>query len=629
MSKFGYIKVATGTYNVAVGNVKKNTESMIQLMEQAQKEQVELLLFPELSLTGYTCQDLFLQRRLTDQAMQGLEKVCQNSIGKNMLIVVGVPLRVEGMLFNCAAFCYNGRVEAVVPKTYIPTYHEFYEKRWFSQASNCLVDQVELFGSQVPFGTNIIVETKSGMKVAAEICEDLWVNLPPSSVHTVYGANIIVNPSASNDLVSKKEYRRNLVSMQSARCLCAYVYASSGEGESTTDLIFSNHCMISENGRMNQESSSVGLMTALIDVEKLENDRIKMNSFAWNVPEVKQQYRRVQIDMDSSHEELPQEVNPYPFIPCDETEREERCKEILGMQARGLYERLKKIGVKKVVIGISGGLDSTLALLVTKRAFEMLQLPMENIICITMPGFGTSNHTKHNSLTLMELCNVTSRVIDIKAACNQHFKDIDHPTDQYDVTYENVQARERTQILMDVANKENAIVIGTGDLSELALGWCTYNGDHMSMYAVNVSIPKTLVRYLVMAYAHMEPELYEVLTSICDTEISPELLPLDANGKIQQKTEGTIGKYDLHDFFLYNFIRNGYSKEKIFALAKIAFPKVKETEIEVTLNRFFQRFFTQQFKRSCLPDGPKVGSVSLSPRGDWRMPSDADVTGWM
>lgn len=630
MSTFGYVKVATGTFRVSVGTVSKNVKAMCTLMDEAEEKQVELLVFPELSLTGYTCADLFLQRKLTNDALDGLRSICEHSKGKHMLTVVGIPLRVQGMLFNCAAFVHDGKVNAVVPKTYVPTYNEFYEKRWFSQSSNRRNNQIRLFGEEVPFGTNYIIETTSGMKIAAEICEDLWVNLPPSSIHTMYGANIVVNPSASNDLVSKKEYRRNLVSMQSARCMCAYLYASAGEGESTTDVIYSNHCMISENGVMKEEGSQLGLMTAVIDVEKLENDRVKYNSFAWNMPVVTEEYKTIVVNLDSVNPKvLPENVNPYPFIPSDRTERANRCKEIIGMQARGLYERLKKIGIKKAVIGISGGLDSTLALLVTKRAFEMLEYPSENIICVTMPGFGTSDHTKNNSLKLMELCKVTAYTIDIKAACNQHFEDIGHEKDKYDVTYENVQARERTQILMDIANQENAIVIGTGDLSELALGWCTYNGDHMSMYAVNVSIPKSLVRYLVMEYTELAPELTEVLTSICNTEISPELLPLDANGNIQQKTEGTIGKYDLHDFFLYHFMRNGFEREKIFALAKVAFPQIAESEIQKTLEMFYKRFFTQQFKRSCLPDGPKVGSVCLSPRGDWRMPSDADVTGWL
>lgn len=622
--EYGYIKTATASFDIQVAGVSANVESMLRLMKQAQEQQVELLVFPELCVTGYSCGDLFLTRRLLNQAQEGLKRLAAASAGSYCLMVVGAPICHNERLYNCAVFIQNGQLQGIVPKSYIPGYKEFYEKRWF--ASGKQIQAEEELG--VPFGTHVMMQLGSDTRVAAEICEDLWVSSSPSIRHCLNGADLVVNLSASNETVSKKAYRQDLVKMQSAKCMCGYIYASSGEGESTTDLVFSGHCMIAENGSIKAESyrEKEGLLTALIDIQKLQNDRMKMNSENEAVDQ--SSYVRVQLPR-KNFGHLPSQVDAYPFVPADREKRMQRCQEIMELQAYGLYERLKKTGLKKAVIGISGGLDSTLALLVTLEAYRKLGRSARDIIAITMPGFGTSAHTRTNSDRLMKLCGVTARTISITAACKQHMQDIGHQEDVYDVTYENIQARERTQILMDVANQENGLVIGTGDLSETALGWCTYNGDHMSMYGVNISIPKTLVKYLVSAYAEMHPELSEVLTSICNTVISPELLPLSEDGQISQSTEATIGKYDLHDFILYHFVRNGFEREKIVALARIAFPHISYEIIEKTTETFFHRFFSQQFKRSCMPDGPKVGSVSLSPRGDWRMPSDAAVMDYL
>ncbi|MBF4693156.1 NAD(+) synthase [Fusibacter ferrireducens] len=625
-TKYGFVKVATGSFEVVVGNPEANSKEIIKIMKQAIEEHVEVLLFPELSLTGYTCGDLFLKPYISKAAESEIQKICQY-LGENnhqIITIIGCPVKQRGLLFNAAVIIQGFQILGIVPKTFLPNYSEYYEKRWFSPASSRMADQISFCNQEVAFTPDLIVETPDGLRLACEICEDLWVSNPPSGIHAMYGANIIVNPSASNEVATKSEYRRDLVKMQSGKCMGTYIYASSGLGESTTDLVFSGHNIIAYNGGIvAEEKDGTGLMTAILDLEKLENDRVKFNSFAEGIKINETQaykYNFITAEATAQEETLPHYVNPFPFIPVGD-EKEERCREILHLQARGLAQRLKKTGIQKSVIGISGGLDSTLALLVIADAHEMIGLPLENIIGITMPGFGTSDKTKSNSDRLMALMGITARTIDIKPACEQHFKDIGHASNCYDVTYENVQARERTQILMDVANQENALVIGTGDLSELALGWSTYNGDHMSMYAVNSGVPKTLVRYLVSAYGDMHPKLKEVLTSICSTPISPELLPSKDESDMQS-TEETIGKYDLHDFFLYHFVRNGFSKEKIEVLARIAFPQINAEEIDKTLNNFFYRFFTQQFKRSCLPDGPKVGTVSLSPRGDWRMPSD-------
>lgn len=592
--KFGFVRVATGSFEVDVGNPTANGKEIINIRRQAEKEHVEVLFFHELAMTGYTCGDLFLQHYLTQMTEAAIQEILQDGERHNnkIITIIGLPLRQRGMLFNVAAIIQGSKILGVVPKSYLPNYSEYYEKRWFSPATSRTEDTVVLCGQKVPFTPDFIVEIPNGIRLSCEICEDLWVNIPPSSNHTMYGANLIVNPSASNEVATKSQYRRDLVRIQSARCMCAYLYSSSGLGESTTDLVFSGHNIIAYNGSIKaEEKDGTGLLNTVLDIEKLENDRVKFNSFSQGIEaasDSRRKYIIVEAEEIVSKEVLPDHVDPFPFVPNDKR-KEERCREILHLQARGLAERLKKIGIQKTVIGVSGGLDSTLALLVAADAHKMIGLPLRNIIGLTMPGFGTSEKTKANSNRLMELIGITYSTIDIKASCLQHFDDIGHSPDCYDVTYENVQARERTQILMDVANKENALVIGTGDLSELALGWCTYNGDHMSMYAVNSGVPKTLVKYLVSTYGNMHPQLKEVLESICNTIISPELLPVESGGHIQS-TEKIIGKYDLHDFYLYHFIRNGFSKEKIRQLAYIAFKNIMHLEIDKTLNTFLNVF---------------------------------------
>lgn len=626
---YGYRKVACATFDIKIGDIDANKDSIISVYNEAEEKGVDLLVFPELCITGYTCADMFLRKELTDRAVAALAEVAKNTAGKTCKTVVGLPLRSEGKLFNCAAIISDGDIVAVIPKTFLPNYNEFYEKRWFSSSVDASSEYVFINGEEIPFGNNIIFETSDGMKIGCEICEDLWVTTPPSNRLAAAGANIIVNPSASNEIVCKKEYRRNLVAMQSASCNLAYIYASAGSGESTTDVIYSGHHLIAECGSIKADSSeyflnSPMLTTAVIDLEKIENDQIRLNSFK---PEIKEPvvyvHDNLTVNKDYS-DVLPAYVNAYPFVPSDLTKRKERCEEILKLQATGLATRMRKTGMKKTVIGISGGLDSTLALLVIKEAYDMLGYPHSDIIAITMPGFGTTKQTKTSADRLMELIGADARTIDITASCRQHMKDIGQPEDCYDVTYENIQARERTKILMNVANKNGGLVVGTGDLSELALGWCTYNGDHMSMYAVNVSVPKTLVKFIIETYAteKADEEMRDVLLGVCNTVISPELLPPDKDGNIKQSTEAAIGKYDLHDFFLYSYIRNAFSKEKIGRLAEIAFPNLDKKQIYDTLDTFIRRFRTNQFKRSCIPDGPKVGSVALSPRGDWRMPSD-------
>lgn len=631
MRKFGMVRVASASFDVRVAKPMTNAAKIIELAKEADSKDVDIVGYQELALTGYTCADLFLQSTLKKETEEALRYVRDNSKGIDVLMVVGLPIYTDGMLFNTAAFIYDGKIIGIVPKTYIPNYSEFYEKRWFAPGGLRLSDEVIIDGEAIPFTPNIIVEMNNGARVAAEVCEDLWVNSAPSDRHTMYGANIVFNPSASDAVISKKQYRLELVKNQSARCMCGYVYVSAGAGESSTDLVFDGHCIIADNGKIvsADQIREEKLMIAVIDIEKIENDRVKYNSMIYDRPEAK--YIKLCVNTSKDKVVLPETMNAYPFVPSAKNDRMARCEEILGIQAMGLAERIKKIGHPKAVIGISGGLDSTLALIVVKKAFELTGDEAKKIIAITMPGFGTTGRTKNNSTTLMELLGVDSREINIKDACIQHMKDIGHPLDQFDVTYENVQARERTQILMDVANKEGGIVIGTGDLSELALGWCTYNGDHMSMYGVNGSVPKTLVRYIIESFAlsytdedkEKEEGIRKVLLDICDTPISPELLPTDENGEMVQKTENTIGKYDLHDFFLYHMLRNGFDREKIEALAKIAFMgRCSDEEVENTLDTFMRRFYSQQFKRSCLPDGPKVGTVCISPRGDWRMPSD-------
>lgn len=626
---YGFYKVAAVTFPIVLGDVFENARRICDYIKKAEKEHVQLLVFPELSLTGYTCGDMFLRKELSEQTEYALRDIKTATSGNRVLVCVGMPVEDHGKLFNCAVYIQSGEIKGVVPKTYIPNYGEFYEKRWFVSATCRTSNTICLLGDTVPFSEKLLLRGESDVVIATEICEDLWVDSPPSGLLSRAGATIIVNPSASNDLIGKRKYRRDLVKMQSGRCRAGYVYASSGAGESSTDLVFSGHCIIAENGKILAETTDImqdeAMIVNVIDIEKCVNDRRKYNSDVWvNVPDIVSN----RIFVSGFPYDLPDKVEPYPFVPKNKEERKQRCAEILKLQAKGLIQRIKATGLDNAVIGISGGLDSTLALLVTCIAFDALGISRKHIYTFTMPGFGTTNKTKGLAEELMEHLGTTYASIDIKAACTQHLKDIGHPLNVYDITYENVQARERTQILFDKANMLNALVIGTGDLSELALGWCTYNGDHMSNYAVNVGVPKTLVKYLVDTYADIYAEdngtrsTKGVLKDIVDLPISPELLPTDKKGNMVQKTEESIGKYDLHDFFLYHYLRNGFGKEKILALAKIAFPKVTDEEIIKTLDIFYHRFRTQQFKRSCIPDGPKVGSVSLSPRGDLRLPSD-------
>lgn len=642
----GFYRVAASSPEIYLGDCVNNADNIIHIAESLAKKDVQLVVFPELCITGYSCADMFLRKELLAQAQQELDRIKTALQDLSILVCVGLPIEDEaGRLFNCAAYVHSGEIVGIVPKTYIPNYGEFYEKRWFTSADKRLSDEITLNyvanRPTVPFSPNIIIKDLRGAIVGTEICEDLWVSAPPSGELCKAGANIIINPSASNDVIGKREYRRSLVAMQSGRCRAGYVYASSGAGESSTDLVFSGHCIIADNGRIAGETSdyskrmnkkvseddvmSSGFVISEIDIDRCMNDRHRYNSDSWaDMPDVIKVILNGENRM-KDYQIWPKKVNPYPFVPSDKNNRKNRCMEILSLQAKGLEQRLISTGIKNVVLGISGGLDSTLALLVCCDAFEALGIPKRNIYGITMPGFGTTSTTKTIADRLMEEFGVTAVEVNIEAACRQHMKDIGHPDDVFDVTYENIQARERTQVLFDYANMVDGLVIGTGDMSELALGWCTYNGDHMSNYAVNCSVPKTLVKYIVQAYASecsSTDEMKNVLCEIADLPISPELLPPDKDGNIAQKTEESIGKYDLHDFFLYHFLRNGESRDRILKLAEIAFANVSKGEIEKTLETFFTRFRQQQFKRSCIPDGPKVGTVSLSPRGDLRMPSD-------
>lgn len=634
---WGLIRVGVAVPKLKVANPTFNGKEIEEIAQTASlKHNIKVLVFPELSISGYTCGDLFYQGLLLKNCEDTLKILVNSTKTLDMVIAVGMPIKADNQIFNCGVIFHKGKILGAVPKTFVPNYNEYYEKRWFASAGDRISNSIDLCGQKVAFGENLLFQdTESELCIAAEICEDLWTPIPPSSRHAMYGANLIVNLSASNEIVGKYEYRQDLVKQQSARCITSYLYASAGQWESTTDVVFSGHGMIAENGAIMDEmrfAEESKFIFYDIDIEKIMNDRRKNNSFMGRMSDSvtyeKISFNFANLEMD----EIKRRIDPYPFVPASKEKRTERCKEIFTIQSIGLAERLGKTGINKVVIGISGGLDSTLALLVCTEAFDRLKISRENIIGITMPGFGTTGRTYNNALLLMKELGINIKEISIKDACIQHFKDIGHDMGVLDVTYENVQARERTQILMDIANKEGGLVVGTGDLSELALGWCTYNGDHMSMYGVNGSIPKTLVRYLVEWYADTEGDtlIAKTLKDISNTPVSPELLPPDKEGKIEQKTEEIIGCYDLHDFFLFNMLRHGFSPSKIYRLATIAFEdKWREEEILHWLKVFYKRFFTQQFKRSCLPDGPKVGSICLSPRGDWRMPSDASYEIWL
>ena len=605
-------------------------------MRQASEKGVQIIAFPELSVTGYTCLDLFAQQTLLNGAEAALLQLVSNTADLDILTIVGVPLRTENRLINAAVVFQKGAIRGVVPKTYLPNYKEFQEQRWFTSATELRESTISIGKEEYPMGSHLLF--RSGRLTAGiEICEDLWVPVPPSSLLTMEGANIIFNLSASNELIGKHAYLRSLICQQSARCMAGYVYASSGFGESSTDLVFAGNGIIAENGNLLAESPRFTMEEQLviseIDIETLQNDRQVNTSFMYGtsgLPKEKAQVVDFQVRIPDGFS-LTRPVDPHPFTPSGEALKE-RCEEIFHIQVAGLAKRLVHAHAQTAVVGITGGLDSTLALLVTVMTFDALKMPRGQIIGITMPGFGTTDRTYTNACDLIRSLGVTLKEIPIKEACLQHFRDIDHDPSVHDVTYENSQARERTLLLMDVANQKNGLVIGTGDLSELALGWATYNGDHMSMYGVNGSIPKTLVKYLVEWVANHKVDDASRLTllDIVDTPISPELIPADENGNIKQKTEDLVGPYELHDFFLYHFLRFGSYPSKIYFLAQKAFAGIYDNAtVKKWLYTFFRRFFQQQFKRSCLPDGPKVGSVSLSPRGDWRMPSDAVSRLWL
>ena len=625
-----FIKVASACPTTKVGDIKYNIDNILYCINEANKNGSKSIVFPELCITSYTCSDMFLNSILINNAILGINELLEKTKDIDMIIAIGSPVLYKNSLYNSAFILFKGKILGIVPKSFIPNYSEFYEKRWFTEGLNLIDKTIDLpFQKNIPFGTNLIFSS-SNFNFAYEICEDLWVTIPPSSYLSIMGADIISNLSASNELVSKADYRRDLIKNQSARCMCAYIYSSAGVHESSTDLLFSGHLVISENGSILKENERFqrdnDIIYSTIDVFKLRSERLRNISFrdSNKLLHIEPNYINFEFD-DLNIKNFDRYIDKHPFVPSNPKEMEIRCKEIFNIQSSALAKRFEHTNSKKAVIGISGGLDSTLALLVTVKTFKLLGYPMKDIVTITMPGFGTTDRTYNNALTLCKELGCDLREINIVEASLQHFKDIGHDKDIHDVTYENVQARERTQILMDLANKEGGLLIGTGDLSELALGWCTYNGDHMSMYSVNPSIPKTLVRYLVnyVAIHESTPKVKETLLDILDTPVSPELLPKDATGNITQKTEDIVGPYELHDFFLYHFIKHGSSKERILFLAKEAFKDdYTEDELIKWLDKFMWRFVTQQFKRSALPDGPKVGSISLSPRGDWRMPSD-------
>lgn len=634
---YGFVKVAAAVPRVKIADCKYNAGQLESLIAIADGKGVQIITFPEMCITAYTCGDLFGQQLLLEEAEMGLMQILNNTRQLDIISILGMPIAVNSTVINAAVVIQKGKILGVVPKTYLPNYKEFYEQRWFTSALQVAEDNVRLCGQIVPMGTNLLFET-SDTTFGIEICEDLWSTIPPSSTLALQGAEILFNLSADNEGIGKHSYLRSLISQQSARCIAGYVFSSCGFGESTTDVVFAGNGLIYENGSELAHNKRFSLEEQLviseIDVERLRAERRINTTFAASkgtVPSDKKPLRITTEFVNSKELNLTRTFDMHPFVPQGET-LNERCEEVFSIQVAGLAQRLVHTGAKTAVIGISGGLDSTLALLVCVRTFDKLELPRKNIIGVTMPGFGTTDRTYHNALSLMKSLGITIREISIKEACIQHFKDINHNINIHDVTYENSQARERTQILMDIANQTWGMVIGTGDLSELALGWATYNGDHMSMYGVNGSVPKTLVKYLVkwVAENDIDEKSRITLLDIVETPISPELIPADENGEIQQKTEDLVGPYELHDFFLYYFMRFGFRPSKIYYLANIAFKDIYDEEtIKKWLSTFFRRFFNQQFKRSCLPDGPKVGSISISPRGDWRMPSDASSATWL
>ena len=631
--KDGFIKVAAATPKIKVADPAYNTEEILKIIDETEKNGASILVFSELTISGYTCGDLFLQQPLLTECKNQLLRIVKATENKSMLVVVGCPIVIKQKLYNCAVVISDGSILGIVPKTHLPNYSEFYELRHFTSGEG--LEEDLWFGEEfgyVNVAVNQLFKCKEipELVVACEICEDLWVPLPPSTYHAMAGATVICNPSASVETTTKESYRRSLVSNQSARLLAAYIYADAGEGESTQDVVYSGHHLICENGSVLAEAKRFTneIIYADIDVQKLAAERRKMTSFPGGQTD---DYFEQEFSLEVKENKITRTFPKAPFVPDNQDERDKRCDEILSLQSMGLKKRLEHTNCKHAVVGISGGLDSTLAVLVTARAFDLLDIPRENLICVTMPCFGTTDRTYQNAVSLIKELGATLKEVRIEKAVRQHFADIGHDENNHDVTYENSQARERTQILMDMANQYNGMVIGTGDMSELALGWATYNGDHMSMYAVNCSVPKTLVRYLVLYYAETtdNKKLSEVLMDVLDTPVSPELLP-PVDGVISQKTEDLVGPYELHDFFLYYMLRFGFPKAKLYRMAKQTFDGVYDDEtIKKWLDKFYWRFFSQQFKRSCLPDGPKVGSVAVSPRGDLRMPSDASPTAWL
>lgn len=635
MNRLGYIRVASVVPAVSVGDPEANAREIARMCRDLDAQGVDVAVFPEMSVTGYTCADLFHNRQLLESAYAAMRQLAEETTGRNLTMVVGAPAVVDGQMYNCAAVIADGAVKAVYPKTHIPNYNEFYEKRWWRSGGNTTAREVTLWGFKTVFGRRQLFEV-GGVKCAVEICEDLWAPVPPSCEAALGGAEVVLNLSASDALTGKYDYLRTLVKQQSARCLCAYVYCSAGYGESSTDLVFDGIAMVAENGSMLGESARWNteptVTVADVDVEALRRDRMHLCTFGdcaerMGIEAYPVTSKKISVGADTTPV---RKVNTRPFVPAEGPERDARCQEIVNIQASGLMRRLQFTHCKSLVVGISGGLDSTLALLVAVRAFDRLGLDRRGITGVTMPGFGTTDRTHDNAVKLMELLGVTTREISIVPAVEQHFSDIGHDASVHDVTYENAQARQRTYLLMDIANQAGGMVLGTGDLSELALGWATYNGDHMSMYGVNAGVPKTLVKHLVRWFADTDEAVRDVLLDIVDTPISPELIPAKADGTIEQKTEDLVGPYDLHDFFLYYMLRYGFTPGRVYAMAEKAFEGEFDAEvIKHWLRVFYKRFFAQQFKRSCLPDGPKIGSVCLSPRGDWRMPSDATSAQWL
>ncbi|MCD7825744.1 MAG: NAD(+) synthase [Clostridiaceae bacterium] len=637
--KDGFIKAAAVTTSIEVGNTNYNTEQIINAINEAAKNHVRLAVFPELCLTGYTCNDLFLQNTLLAGALSGLKQILKATEGTDMLVLIGFPFYYTNTLYNVAGVLFEGKLLGIVPKQFIPNYSEFYEARYFS-APDFPCDFIQIpelgdCGKNIPFGTDLLFQAANlpEFVLGIDICEDLWMPIPPSCEHALAGATVIANLSASDETTGKDIYRRDLVCSQSARLISGYIYADAGEGESSTDLVFSAHNLIAENGTLLQESHRFenGMICSEIDLGRLVSERRRMTTYTKGKPQTHTYHTQTFLFQSLEDTKLTRRYAQTPFVPQDKADRDRRCSEILRIQAMGLKKRLTHTHCTNAVIGISGGLDSTLALLVTAKAFDLCGIDRSRILCVTMPCFGTTDRTYQNACELTNILGATLKEVPIHEAVTLHFRDIGHDSSIHDVTYENAQARQRTLILMNLANQNNGLVIGTGDMSELALGWATYNGDHMSMYGVNCSIPKTLVRYLVQYYAETtdEKKLHDILSDVLDTPVSPELLP-PKDGEISQKTEDIVGPYELHDFYLYYMMRFGYTPSKIFRLANYAFSgQYSQAVIYKWLRTFYRRFFSQQFKRSCLPDGPKVGSVALSPRGDWRMPSDASVSLWM